>query len=38
MPSQPADQHLVMARAVEIPGIQQVDAGIQRRMDGRDAL
>ena len=33
-----ADQHLVMAHAVEIARIEQGDAGLQRRMDGGDAL
>src|SRR5262249_40763107 len=33
-----ADQHLVVAHAVEIAGVEQRDAGVQRRMDGRDAL
>ena len=33
-----ADQHLVVAHAVEIAGVEQRDPGIERRMDGRDAL
>ena len=32
------DQHLVMAHAVEIAGIEEGDAGVQRGMDGGDAL
>jgi hypothetical protein len=33
-----ADQHLIMAHAVEVAGIQQGDAGLSRRMDGGDAF
>ena len=33
-----AQQHLVMAHAVEIAGVQQRDPAGQRRADGRDAL
>ena len=32
------DQHLVVAHAVEIAGIEQRDAGIERRPDGGHAL
>ena len=33
-----ADQHFIVAHAVEIAGVEQRDAGIERRMDGGDAL
>ena len=33
-----ADQHLIVAHAVEIAGVEQGDAGIERGMDGGDAL
>jgi hypothetical protein len=33
-----ADQQLVVAHAVEIAGVEQRDAGVERGMDGRDAL
>src|SRR5215471_12628774 len=33
-----ADQHFVMAHAVEIAGVEQGDAGLERRMNGRDAF
>ena len=33
-----AEQHLVMPHAVEIARVEQRDAGIQRRMDRRDAF
>ena len=33
-----ADQHLVMAHAVEIAGVEQGDAALQRGVDGGDAL
>ena len=33
-----ADQHLIVAHAVEIAGVEQGDAGIERGVDGGDAL
>jgi hypothetical protein len=33
-----ADQHFIVAHAIEIAGVEQRDARIQRRMDGSDAL
>jgi hypothetical protein len=33
-----SDQHLVVAHAVEIAGVEQVDAGIESSVDGGDAL
>ena len=33
-----ADQHLVVAHAVEIAGVEQCDPGIQRGVDGGDAF
>jgi len=33
-----ADQHLIVAHAVEIAGVEQRDAGIERGVDGGDAL
>jgi hypothetical protein len=33
-----ADQHFVMAHAVEVAGIEQIDAGIEGGVDGGDAL
>jgi hypothetical protein len=32
------DQHLVVPHAVEVAGVEQVDAGVERRMDRGDAL
>ena len=33
-----ADQHLIVAHAVEIAGVEQGDAGVERGVDGGDAL
>ena len=33
-----ADQHLVVAHAVEVAGVEEGDAGIERGVDGGDAL
>ncbi len=33
-----ADQHLVVAHAVEVAGVEQGDAGVERGVDGGDAL
>jgi hypothetical protein len=33
-----AQQHLVVAHAVEIAGVEQGDTRVERRMDGRDAF
>ncbi|MCW2626031.1 MAG: hypothetical protein JWR48_2753, partial [Mycobacterium sp.] len=33
-----AEQHLVVAHAVEVAGVEQGDAGVERGTDGGDAL
>src|SRR5262249_59196838 len=37
-PKRLVDQHLVVAHAVEIAGVEQSDAGVERGVDGGDAL
>jgi hypothetical protein len=32
------DQHLVVAHSIEVTAVEQIDSGIERGVDGRDAL